>query len=111
MNSCYLALSYYKNFMSDNCFDFHFKNNYEPISHTGAQKAPKDDPGHAIYSELGPGGRVGPKPTPNQSNYAEVKLDDDGYPITGDAQSPPEISIYDQVKRDSDDFSDNGIIV
>ena len=97
--------------MSDNCFDFHFKNNYEPISHAGAQKAPKDDPGHAIYSELGPGGRVGPKPTPNQSNYAEVKLDDDGYPITGDAQSPPEISIYDQVKRDSDDFSDNGIIV
>lgn len=92
-------------------FTFFFQNNYEPISQGGAQKEPKEDPSQAIYSELGPGGRVGPKPTPNQSNYAEVKLDDEGYPITGDTQSPPEMSIYDRVKRDSDDFSDNGIIV
>lgn len=71
----------------------------------------EEDPGQAIYSELGPGGRVGPKPTPAQSNYAEVKMDDYGFPVTGAPKSPPEMTIYDQVKRDSDDFSDNGIIV
>jgi len=35
------------------------------------QKNPKPEP--SIYSELGPGGRVGPKPVVAPSNYAEAK--------------------------------------
>ena len=81
------------------------------MSKVGAPKNTKEDPSQAIYSELGPGGRVGPKPIPNQSNYAEVKVDDYGYPVTGETQTPPEMTIYDPVKRHSDEFSDNGIIV
>ena len=33
----------------------------------------KNKPEPSIYSELGPGGRDGPKPVVAQSNYAEAK--------------------------------------
>lgn len=73
-------------------------------------KPRQEDPNQAIYSELGPGGRAGPKPAPAASNYAEVKVDDTGYPISGEPTTPVERTPYDQVHRDSDDF-DGGIIV
>jgi len=86
------------------------------VSGPGAGAAgarPREDPNQAIYSELGPGGRVGPKPTPQQSNYAEVKVDDNGYPITGEThpRNSQETTLYDQVKRESDDDLDGGVIV
>uniref|UniRef100_A0A7M5XKP7 Uncharacterized protein n=2 Tax=Clytia hemisphaerica TaxID=252671 RepID=A0A7M5XKP7_9CNID len=87
------------------------ENDYEPVSNNStAKRQGEDDPNHAIYSELGPGGRVGPKPTPASSDYAEVKVDDYGMPITGETREPAETTLYDQVKRNSDDF-DDGVIV
>jgi len=84
------------------------ENHYTPVP--GPNSNSREDPNQAIYSELGPGGRVGPKPTPASSNYAEVKVDEYGYPITGETTEPAETTLYDQVKRDSADF-DDGVIV
>nr|ADL39773.1 allorecognition 1 [Hydractinia symbiolongicarpus] len=68
------------------------ENNYviDPTRSNGRQPANPDDPEQAIYSELGPGGgRTGPRPAPEQSDYAEMKVDAMGYPIDGAKASEP----------------------
>nr|ADL39785.1 allorecognition 1 [Hydractinia symbiolongicarpus] len=68
------------------------ENNYvtDPTRSNGRQPVNPDDPEQAIYSELGPGGgRTGPRPAPEQSDYAEMKVDAMGYPIDGAKASEP----------------------
>nr|ADL39787.1 allorecognition 1 [Hydractinia symbiolongicarpus] len=68
------------------------ENNYviDPTRSNGRPPANPDDPEQAIYSELGPGGgRTGPRPAPEQSDYAEMKVDAMGYPIDGAKASEP----------------------
>nr|ADL39768.1 allorecognition 1 [Hydractinia symbiolongicarpus] len=68
------------------------ENNYvtDPTHRNRRQPANPDDPEQAIYSELGPGGgRTGPRPAPEQSDYAEMKVDAMGYPIDGAKASEP----------------------
>nr|ADL39777.1 allorecognition 1 [Hydractinia symbiolongicarpus] len=68
------------------------ENNYvtDPTRSNRRQPANPDDPEQAIYSELGPGGgRTGPRPAPEQSDYAEMKVDAMGYPIEGAKASEP----------------------
>nr|ADL39784.1 allorecognition 1 [Hydractinia symbiolongicarpus] len=68
------------------------ENNYvtDPTNLNRRQPANPDDPEQAIYSELGPGGgRTGPRPAPEQSDYAEMKVDAMGYPIDGAKASEP----------------------
>nr|ADL39783.1 allorecognition 1 [Hydractinia symbiolongicarpus] len=68
------------------------ENNYvtDPTYSNRRQPANPDDPEQAIYSELGPGGgRTGPRPAPEQSDYAEMKVDAMGYPIDGAKASEP----------------------
>ena len=48
-----------------------------------------------MYAELGAGGgRKGPKPQPIESNYAEVKVDDMGYPARGPASDSSQTPQY-----------------
>ena len=50
------------------------------------KSAPENNPGQLLYAELGAGGgRKGPKPEPVESNYAQVKVDEMGYPARGPA--------------------------
>ena len=82
--------------------------------------ARQQDPDQMVYAELGAGGgRTGPKPTPAPSNYAEVKVDDMGYPARGPTSDRPVAPTYaavDKSRRNSppppndDDFNE-GVIV
>ena len=59
------------------------------------KKAAEDkNPDHVLYAELGAGsGRKGPKSEPMESNYAQVKVDEMGYPARGpasDMSEPPQ---------------------
>jgi len=89
-----------------------------------SQKISQKNPDQALYAELGAGGgRKGPKPEPAQSNYAEVKVDDMGYPARGPTSDLPHIppSYNQAVSRDMSrrhspppkefDDMDDGIIV
>ena len=52
---------------------FFFQELYAPVIKKKSEPS-KTQPDHSIYSELGPGGgRVGPRPTVEPSNYAEAK--------------------------------------
>lgn len=77
---------------------------------------PSEDDAHLIYAELGPGGgRTGPKPVPEESNYARVKTDGVYYPplqqssFRGDGPrksnffEPPKYSVASRNKKPSDD--------
>ena len=52
------------------------------------------NPDQILYAELGAGGdRKGPKSEPVESNYAQVKVDEMGYPAHGpalDMSEPPQ---------------------
>ena len=48
-----------------------------------------------LYAELGAGGgRKGPKPEPMESNYAQVKVDEMGYPARGPASDMSQPAPY-----------------
>ena len=48
-----------------------------------------------MYAELGAGGgRKGPKPEPMESNYAQVKVDEMGYPARGPASDMSQPAPY-----------------
>ena len=50
------------------------------------KKSAPENPDQMLYAELGAGGgRKGPKPEPVESNYAQVKVDEMGYPARGPA--------------------------
>ena len=71
-----------------------------------------------IYAQLGAGGgRTGPKPNPINSNYAEIKVDDMGYPARGPTSDrlpsnpPPYNDGTRRYSRPPSEEFDNGIIV
>ncbi|XP_065644785.1 uncharacterized protein LOC136075455 isoform X2 [Hydra vulgaris] len=76
------------------------------------------DPDQMIYAQLGAGGgRTGPKPNPINSNYAEIKVDDMGYPARGPTSDrlpsnpPPYDDVSRRYSRPPSETFDDGIIV
>lgn len=62
----------------------HSENEYASPVLLDSQQNEDEDPNHALYSKLGPGGgRTGPRPALEHSNYAEIKVDAMGYPVDG----------------------------
>ena len=74
-----------------------------------------------LYAELGAGGgRTGPKPVVVQSNYAEVKLDEFGYPASGPSSDRPQYATSNKSRGpppqpppvdDYDDDFSQGVVV
>ena len=65
---------------------FYLQGDYDSVEAMQEKTAPEDNQDQMLYAELGAGGgRKGPKPEPVESNYAQVKVDDMGYPARGPA--------------------------
>ena len=71
-----------------------FQGDYASVDAMQKKAASDKDPDQMLYAELGAGGgRRGPKSEPMESNYAQVKVDEMGYPARGpasDMSEPPQ---------------------
>ena len=73
----------------------HFsQGDYASVDAVQKKADPENNPDQMLYAELGAGGgRKGPKSEPMESNYAQVKVDEMGYPARGpasDMSEPPQ---------------------
>ena len=75
-------------------FTFFFQGDYASVDAVQKKTSSDKDPDQMLYAELGAGGgRRGPKSEPMESNYAQVKVDEMGYPARGpasDMSEPPQ---------------------
>ena len=68
-----------------------FQGDYASVDAMQKKAASDKDPDQMLYAELGAGGgRKGPKSEPMESNYAQVKVDEMGYPARGPASDMSE---------------------
>ena len=67
-------------------FDLISQGDYASVEAMQKKSASEANPEQMLYAELGAGGgRKRPKLQPAESNYAQVKVDDMGYPAWGPA--------------------------
>ena len=74
---------------------FCLQGDYASVEAMQEKTAPENNPDQMLYAELGAGGgRKGPKPEPMESNYAQVKVDEMGYPARGPASDMSQPAPY-----------------
>lgn len=79
----------------DFSFLFFAQGDYASVDPVQKKSTPEENPDQMLYAELGAGGgRKGPKPQPVESNYAQVKVDDMGYPARGPASDMSQPANY-----------------
>ena len=77
------------------CVVFYFQGDYASVDVVQKKTAPENNSDQMLYAELGAGGgRKGPKPEPLESNYAQVKVDEMGYPARGPASDMSQPAPY-----------------
>ena len=75
-------------------FVFCLQGDYASVETMQEKTAPENNPDQ-MYAELGAGGgRKGPKSEPVESNYAQVKVDEMGYPARGPASDMSQPALY-----------------
>lgn len=74
---------------------FCLQGDYASVEAMQEKSAPENNPDQMLYAELGAGGgRKGPKSEPVESNYAQVKVDEMGYPARGPASDVSQPAPY-----------------
>ena len=74
---------------------FCLQGDYASVDHMQEKKARENNPDQMLYAELGAGGgRKDPKPESMESSYAQVKVDEMGYPACGPASDMSQPAPY-----------------
>lgn len=77
------------------CLFLVYQGDYASVDAMQKKSAPENNADQMLYAELGAGGgRKGPKPEPMESNYAQVKVDEMGYPARGPASDMSQPAPY-----------------
>ena len=77
------------------CLFLVYQGDYASVDAMQKKSAPENNSDQMLYAELGAGGgRKGPKPEPMESNYAQVKVDEMGYPARGPASDMSQPAPY-----------------